>query len=73
MNDAKKSNSFKEEIGERLKSIDRTMNYNRDNSLVELAKKREILNSPIETNEMEKDITFLEITVLSNNEKPNRH
>ena len=49
------------------------MNYTRDNSLVELAKKREILNSPIETNEMEKDITFLEITVLSNNEKPDRH
>ena len=45
---SKKSNSFKEEIDERLKSIERTMDYTWDNSLVELAKKIEILNSPIE-------------------------
>ena len=70
---SKKSNSFKEEIDDRLKSIERTMDYSRDNSLVELAKKIEILNSPIETKEIEKDITVLEITELSDNEKPNRH
>ena len=45
---SKKSNSFKQEIDERLKSIERTVDYTWDNSLVELAKKIEILNSPIE-------------------------
>ena len=70
---SKKCNSFKEEIDERLKSIEKTMDNTRDNSLVELAKKIEILNSPIEIKEMKKDITILEITELSVNEKPNRH
>ena len=41
--------------------------------IVELAKKIEILNSPIEIKEMKKDITVLEITELSDNEKPNSH
>ena len=72
-NDAKKSNSFEEEIDERLKSIERNMDYTRDNSLVEFAKKIEILNSPIEIKEMKKDITVLEITELSDNDKPDRH
>ena len=49
------------------------MDYTRDNSLVELAKKIEILNSPIEIKEMKKDITVLEITKLLDNEKPDRH
>ena len=70
---SKKNNSFKEEINERLKSIEKTMDYTRDNSLVELAKKIEILNSPIEIKEMKKDITVLEITELSDNEKLDRH
>ena len=70
---SKKSNSIKEEIDERLKSIEGTMDYTRENSLVELAKKIEILNSPIEKKEMKKDITVLEITELSDNEKTNRH
>ena len=72
---SKKSNSFKEEIDERLKSIEKSMDYTRDNSLIELAKKIEILNSPIEIEEMEKDITVFEITELSDNdnEKPDRH
>ena len=69
----KKSNSLKEEIDEKLKSIERTMDYTRDNSLVKLAKKIEILNSPIEIKEMKNDITILEITELSDNEKPNIH
>ena len=51
---SKKSNSFKEEIDERLKSIEKTMDNTRDNSLVELAKKIEILNSPIEIKKNEK-------------------
>ena len=66
---SKKSNSFKEEIDERLKSMD----YTRDNNLVELAKKIEILNSLIDIKEMKMDITVLEITELSDNEKPDRH
>ena len=70
---SKKNNSFKEEINERLKSIEKTMDYTRDNSLVELGKKIEILNSPIEIKEMKKDITVLEITELSDNEKLDRH
>ena len=70
---SKKSNSFKEKIDERLKSIKKTMDYTRDNSLVELAKKIEILNSPIEIKEMKNDIKFFEITELLDNEKPDRH
>ena len=49
------------------------MDYTRDNSLVELAKKIEILNSPIKIKEMKKDITVLEIIELSDNEKLDRH
>ena len=51
---SKKSNNFKEKIDERLKSIEKNMDYTRDNSLVELAKKIEILNSPIEIKKNEK-------------------
>ena len=40
---SKKRNSFKEKIDERLKSIERPMDYTQDNSLVEFAKKIEIL------------------------------
>ena len=69
-NDVKKSNSFKEEIDERLKSIERIMDYTQDNSLIELAKKIQILNSPIEEKEIERDITVLKITELSDNKKP---
>ena len=70
---SKKSNSFKEEIDERLKSIEKTMDNTRDNSLVELAKKIEILNSPIEIKEMKKDITVLEIIELLENEKSDKY
>ena len=47
-NSSKKSNSLKEEIDERLKSIERSMTYTQDNGLEELAKKIEILNSPLD-------------------------
>ena len=70
---SKKCNSFKEEIDERLKSIEKTMDNTRDNSLVELAKKIEILNSPIEIKEMKKDITVLEIIELLENEKSDKY
>ena len=45
---SKKRNSLKEEIDKRLKSIERSMTYTQDNGLVELAKKIDILNSPLE-------------------------
>ena len=49
------------------------MDHARDNSLAELAKKTEILNSLVEIKEMKKDITVLEMTKLSDNEKPDKH
>ena len=70
---SKKSNSFKEEIDERLKSIERNMDNTRDNGLVELTKNIEILKSPIEIKEMKKDIIVLKITELSDNEKADKY
>ena len=70
-NSSKKSNSLKEEIDERLKSIERSMTYTQDNGLAELIKKIEILNSPLE--KKEKDVAVLDITEISNNEKTDRH
>ena len=70
-NSSKKSNSLKEEIDERLKSIERYMTYTQDNGLAELIKKIEILNSPLE--KKEKDVAVLDITEISNNEKTDRH
>ena len=71
-NSFKKSNSLKEEIDERIKSIERTMIYTQGNGLAELAKKIEILNSPIDI-DRKRDITVLNNTELSDNEKTNRH
>ena len=65
----KTCNSFKEEIDERLKLIDRIEN----NSLIELAKKIEILNLPTEKKEIKRDITVLNTTELSDNEKTDKH
>ena len=65
----KTCNSFKEEIDERLKLIDRIEN----NSLIELAKKIEILNLPTEKKEIKRDITVLNTTDLSDNEKTDRY
>ena len=70
---SKKSNSFKEEIDERLKSIERNMDNTRDNGFVELTKNIEILKSPIEIKEMKKDIIVLKITELSDNEKADKY
>ena len=67
-----KSNSFKEEIDERIKSIERTMDCTQDNSLVELAKKIEILNSPLDT-DRKRAIIVLNNTESSDNEKIDRH
>ena len=69
---SKKSNSLKEEIDKKLKSIKRFMTDTQDNSLAELIKKIEILNSPLEKKEIERDIAILDITETSNNDKNDR-
>ena len=63
------NDSLKEKIDERLKSIERSMIYTQDNGLAELAKKIEILNSPLDTDKKR------DITILNNidNEKTDRH
>ena len=71
-NNSKKSNSLKKEIDERLKSIERSITYTQDNGLAKLAKKIEILNSPLEI-DRKRDITILNNTKLSENEKTDRH
>ena len=71
-NSSKKSNSLKEEIDERLKSIERSMTYTQDNGLAKLAKKIEILNSPLDI-DRKRDITILNNIELSDNEKNDRH
>ena len=72
-NSSKKSNSLKEEIDERLKSIERSMTYTQDNGLAELIKKIEILNSPLEKKEIKRDVAVLDITKTSDNEKNDWH
>ena len=71
-NSSKKSNNLKEEIDERLKSIERSMTYTQDNGLAKLTKKIEILNSPLDIDK-KRDITILNNTELSDNEKTDRH
>ena len=71
-NSPKKNDSLKEKIGERLKSIERSMIYTQINSLAELTKKIEILNSPLDI-DRKRDITVLNTTESSGNEKNNRH
>ena len=71
-NSPKKNDSLKEKIGERLKSIERSMIYTQINSLAELTKKIEILNSPLDI-DRKRDITVLNTTESSDNEKNNRH
>ena len=72
----KKNNndSLKEEIDERLKSIERSIIYthHQNDSLTELTKKIEILNAPLDI-DRKKDITVLNTTKSSDNEKNERH
>ena len=71
-NSPKKNESLKEKIDERLKSIERSIIYTQNDSLVELTKKTEILNLPLDIYR-KKDITILNITKSSDNEKTDRH
>ena len=67
-----KNNKLKEEINKRLKLIERSMVDTQNNSLTELTKKIEILNTPLKT-DRKRDIAVLNITELSDNEKIDRH
>ena len=69
---SKKNDILREKIDERLKSIERTMIYTQNDSLVELTKKIEILNSPLDI-DRNRGITVLNNTKLSDNEKTDRH
>ena len=67
-----KNNKLKEEFNKRLKLIERSMVDTQNNSLTELTKKIEILNTPLKT-DRKRDIAVLNITGLSDNEKIDRH
>ena len=62
-NSPRNNDSLKEKIDERLKSIERTMIYIQYDSLVELTKKIEILNSPLDI-DRKRDIIVLNNTEL---------
>ena len=68
----KTCNSFKEEIDERLELIERSIIDTQNDSLTELIKKMKMLNTPLQTNR-KRDITVLNTTALSDNEKTDRH
>ena len=67
-----KNNKLKEEIDKKLKLIERSMVDTQNNSLTELIKKIEILNTPLET-DRKRDIAVLNTTGLPDNEKIDRH
>ena len=71
-NSPRNNDSLKEKIDERLKSIERSMIYTQNDSLTELTKKIEILNSPLDI-DWKRDITVLNNTESSDNEKIDRH
>ena len=69
---SKKNDSLKGKIDETLKSIERVMIYTQKDSLAELTKKIEILNSPLDI-ERKRDITVLNTTESSDNENNDRY
>ena len=71
-NSPRNNDRLKEKIDERLKSIERSMTYTQNDSLAELTKKIEILNSPLDI-DRKKDITILNTTESSDNEKTDRY
>ena len=60
-NSPRNNDSLKEKIDERLKSIERSMIYTQNDSLAELIKKIEILNTPLDI-DRKRDITVLNTT-----------
>ena len=71
-NSPKKNESLKEKIDERLKSIERSIIYTQNNSLAELIKKIEVLNSPLDI-DRKRDIIVLNTIESLDNEKNNTH
>ena len=68
-----KNNNLKEEIEKRLKSIEKDIIYTQNNSLTELIKKIEVLNTPLEIDRQRNNMAVLNTTELSDNEKNDRH
>ena len=68
----RKCNSFKEKIDERLELIERSIIDTQNDSLTELTKKMKILNTPLQI-DRKRNITVLNTTKLSDNEKTDRH
>ena len=68
-----KNNNLKEEIEKRVKSIEKDIIYTQNNSLTELMKKIEVLNTPLEINRKRDNIAVLNTTKLSDNEKNDKH
>ena len=68
-----KNNNLKEEIEKRLRSIEKDIIYTQNNSLTELMKKIEVLNTPLEINRKRDNIAVLNTTKLSDNEKNDKH
>ena len=71
-NSPRNNDSLKEKTDERLKSIERSMIYTQNDSLAELTKNIEILNFPLDI-DRKRDITVLNTTDSSDNEKTDRH
>ena len=69
-NSPKKNDNLKEKFDERLKSIERSIIYTQNNSLAELTKKIEILNSPLDI-DRNRDIIVLNTIESLDNEKNN--
>ena len=69
-NSLKKNDSLKKKIDERLKSIERSIIYIQNNSLAELTKKIEILNSLLDI-DRKRDIIVLNTIESLDNEKNN--
>ena len=66
------NDNLKEKIYERIKSIERSIIYIQNDSLAELTKKLEILNTPLDI-DRKRNITVLNTTESSDNQKNNRH
>ena len=67
-----KNNKLKDEIEKRLNLIEKSMVNTQNNSLIELIRKIEILNAPLEI-DRKRDIIVLNTTRLSDNEKTDKY
>ena len=71
-NSPRNNDSLEEKIDERLKLIERSMIYTQNDSLADITKKIEIINSPLDI-DRKRDITVLNTTESLDNEKTDKH